>query len=827
MKKSVLLLLSCLLWSIASLAQHPVGIWKSGVPTIINVMDSIVFSGKQPTSPDAVGVWYNGDITMHSGVDSVVFNSVYLDYPDGLDMGKTTEPTETETFISQLSADEEEAVATVFTAEEKEQYDAMAEELLAMFDTDDSEARQFGPWRADDAEYASEVIRKNGSNNVLNELKVEQPGWNCGKWGPTEYGGFKTFFRTFIEGNKRYILIVFKKDGGFQKNARAYVKLGQLNNGKPIGKLGKGAEGTSQSPYVPIAKGQEYVYQRVCIDDFLKDYGYLTLFPLIITEVNGKITGERNYINPIFIHSNPDIVPKNWRFMHYGEEFGKVNGVPVYCNTWEDEKTGKVYWYYPPKRNPYECWNIHGDEFQCVELCKRYIIDFYKMWAESYPTGNANEWEKNRKAEPDNFTVYPNDGTHTVREGDFIIWDSDGYGHIGIIFRTGPDYVKVAHQNGYNGTYADPINTTLTIENGVIKDHYYHQNFSPVNKVPQKIPCFIRVNWNENAAPVITPDPEPEPEPEPVKAMTCDVTSLDFGETTVGTERKLVFNVTNTGETTLTISSVSLQSGSVFSVSQGPASLGKGVGQGYNVTFKPTQEGTFTDKITIRTDAKDHPVWTITLSGKATVAEQWGEKKMVCSGVSDNTQYTLYKQPNLAKYRTNSAGTKFYQTRLIVDVTYQGVTVSSPVTSDVYVDPNGAQSIMALTYQGSMDSGMGMLVVFTSSKAEGNNNLMNGYAYITGYQSRTPMRMFFSTEQTEHVFENKNYGWYPTFFYDDSGTLAVRHFCPDNNKIIESYYDYPVWESYEMGTTTKSDYENFWKNLRKPQFLEQPDMPWY
>lgn len=818
MKKSVLLLLSCLLWSIASLAQHPVGIWKSGVTTIVNELDSIVFTGKVPTSPDAVGIWKGGSPNIISGPDSIVFNRDYLIRPEGLDLGVVNEPTETEVFLQTLSSDEESAEATVFTEEEKQRYDAMAEELLALYDTDEDGTRLLSPWRATDDEYAEDALTK-GHDQKFGNLRIRQYERNIGNWGPTMYGGFRTFFKAFSENGVKYLLIVFRQKGGFDRNRRAFVKLGQLNNGRAIGKLGKVVMDAKRSPYVPIAKGQEYAYQRVCLDEILPQYGCANLFPLLITEVNGQNSGERNYVNAIFICTEPMMNGSsydgdlNWAKKSNDFTFGTVDGVPVKCNTSIDEE-GVIY------------YNLHGGNHQCVEFVQRYLRDFEHV----APKGYAKAWPHDRKGDSD-FILIANNADDPVREGDIIVWDSP-VGHIGVVIKTEPKKILVAHENGGDGRNAYAIGMELIIDNGKVRDLNSETHTSSVHKTEQPV-YFYRVSENELSSPVIIPDPEPdpepepEPEPEPVKAMTCDVTSLDFGETTVGTERKLVFNVTNTGETTLTISSVSLQSGSVFSVSQGPASLGKGVGQGYNVTFKPTQEGTFTDKITIRTDAKDHPVWTINLTGKATVAEQWGEKKMVCSGVSDNTQYTLYKQPNLAKYRTNSAGTKFYQTRLIVDVTYQGVTVSSPVTSDVYIDPNGAQSIMALTYQGSMDSGMGMLVVFTSSKAEGNNNLMNGYAYITGYQSRTPMRMFFSTEQTEHVFENKNYGWYPTFFYDDSGTLAVRHFCPDNNKIIESYYDYPVWESYEMGTTTKSDYENFWKNLRKPQFLEQPDMPWY
>ena len=821
MKKSVLFLLCCLLWTVASQAQHTVGIWKSGVSTIVNEIDSLVFNATDPV----VGVWKGGVPSIVNGPDSIIFNNEVVDNPDGVENVEIAEPTKTETLISQLSADEENSVATVFTAEEKEQYDAMAEELLAMFDTDGNEARRYSLRRVSDEDYASEVIRKNGSNNVLGgELQVEQPDWDCGTWGPTRYGGFKTFYRTFVEGTKRYILIVFKQDGGFQHNRRAYVKLGQLNNGKGVGKLGMGTEGTEKTPYVPIAKGQEYVYQRVCIDDFLDDYGYLTLFPLIITEVDGEPKGERNYINPIFIYTPPYAVPEKWRFMHYGDIFGKVNGVPVYCNTWE--VNGVVQWAENSKGKKFECWNLYGKKYQCVELCKRYIIDFYKLWPESYGTGHAYQWPDNRRADPDNFTVYPNDGTAKVREGDFIVWDSGGYGHIGLVFRTGPDYVKVAHQNGYNGSYAYPINTTLTIDNnGIVRDLFPNKNFSPVNSSVHTISHIIHVNINEKSAtPVIDPEPGPDPEPEPVKAMSCDVTSLDFGEIAVGEEKKMIFNVTNTGDAMLTFSPMVMESSGVFSVSNGPQTLARGNGQGYTVIFKPTAEGTFTGKITIRTDAANHPEWTITLTGKAKSAEQWGEKKMVFSCAFENTQFNLYKQPNMAKYRTNSAGTKFYQSRLILEVMYDGKTGTSTVTSNVYIDPNNNYQLGMAFDEG----GWGTVAIFASSKAEGVNNLMDGYGFMAPYFTRSSSPIFFDDSGKETIFQNENnWGWYPSFFYDSYGYMGVRHLSLADNYEYESTIGFQGWEHFPYNYYSKSTYENMWKNMRKPQFLDRPENNWY
>ena len=95
MKKSVLFLLCCLLWTVGASAQHSVGVWKNGVPTIITEMDSLVVSDKGLSSPYAVGIWKDGIPHLFNGLDSIVFSREDAPLlPDGADDGQTVEPTE-------------------------------------------------------------------------------------------------------------------------------------------------------------------------------------------------------------------------------------------------------------------------------------------------------------------------------------------------------------------------------------------------------------------------------------------------------------------------------------------------------------------------------------------------------------------------------------------------------------------------------------------------------------------------------------------------------------------------------------------------------------
>ena len=263
-------------------------------------------------------------------------------YPDETDDVELNEPTETEQFIMQLTSDEDAVPSVNYTEEDSLKYDLLAQEVISLFATDEPEEANEMPRKRltpSDDEMAEEAIKEKGINNFKG-FEIEHRDYDYGPWGNTRYAkdAFETFYNTYIENSKRYMLVVFYHKGGFPNKKKAYLKLGQVNNGPIIDDMEK-----------TIYPGQEYVFLKFCLDDYLKGYGCVNIFPLVITEDSKA----RYYRNSIMVKHKPIISTNNWRNQSYGYEFCKINGVSVFLNY--DSKNGNT--------------NLGEGHYQCVELC--------------------------------------------------------------------------------------------------------------------------------------------------------------------------------------------------------------------------------------------------------------------------------------------------------------------------------------------------------------------------------------------------------------------------------------------------------------------------
>jgi len=494
--------------------------------------------------------------------------------------GGFEDPTETELKIMQMLSNENDADKIKYAMADSLEYDALAKEVISKYNTDDDsdyDVTDINKTRASYDDLAKAAIRDNGENIFMDEknnggkpkLIIDHKTWNSKNWGNSRYGGFKTFYNTLKKDGKRNLLVVFYKEGGFPNKKIAYLKLGQLNSGKIIGSI-------------PIYPGQEYAFIRVCIDDYIQDYGCFNVFPLLITEESKA----RNYRNPIFVQSDP-FVDVDWREKHNGDEFGRINGVSVYCNTSPQKKNegGKDYIY------------------QCVELCKRYISELNSHINKNDLAGNAINWPAERSKDG-RFIVYENDGRQHVREGDLIVWKHLDLGHIGVVIKTEADKIIVAHQNGGAGLLASPIGSEMKLVNGIIKDIAPGTNRSPIFGTIQSVPYFIRVNnVNEHITPYNA-------------SMKASTTNMAFSSAQVGKSITQTFIINNPkGMDKLEISSITLSRGDAFSVDVNNCSIEPGDAKVVRVTFTPPASGDYKDRIIIRSNADDNPTWAIHLSG--------------------------------------------------------------------------------------------------------------------------------------------------------------------------------------------------------------------
>jgi len=607
MKRRFLLamLLSCLGLTAQAQSIHDVNLdGKVDVEDVTKIVDVIMKNSSdasvpaeeeailEPRGHNTVTIWKDGVPTIIPMPDRVVLWNDYNSVPDepNQDNGSSVEPTEAEQAIIQLTSDEESAPKTNYTEEEFSEYDQVAQDLIASFAGAESKTRKAST-RGLEEDLAEAAIRNNG-RNIFPDVIVEQLDWDSGLWGKTRYAGkqegkreaaFETFYTTFWKNGLRCIEVVFYHKGGFPNDQKIYLKLGQANSGKIL-------------DHDEIPAGKEYGFITICIENYLP--GFANFFPVMIT----KGSEARYYLNPICVKSDP-IVPKDWAEMTYGQTFGKINGVNVYCNSLMDgngniaisSKTGKP------------CKNIYGNTFQCVELCKRYVKNLNANISRGLKDawGNAINWPAKRASDdkdPGRYIVYRNNGETQVREGDLIVWDYGDYGHIGVVIKTTDKYISVAHQNGGSGSNARPIGSTLKLENGIVKDIMPGSNKSSIFASSKPINYLIRIN-------------HPAEQMESLSAaLSASTTQLDFGKTEAGKSVSKTFTITNSGYDDLTISSITASSKD-FSINPSSCTIGHGETKTFTVTYSPTRSGNISDKLVIESNAKDNPTWTITLSG--------------------------------------------------------------------------------------------------------------------------------------------------------------------------------------------------------------------
>ena len=390
--------------------------------------------------------------------------------------------------IQKLPSDED-CDYTVISVEDSLAFDVLAQEIVEM---------NIAPTRSSQDDLADEVILSGKSNNIFSgQYDIEQLLWNAGDWGASHWGGFSCYYNTTTRGNTKYFVAVLFKQGGFTKNGTAYLKLGSLNSGKII---------TKRS----VSVGQEYVVLPCPFESYIPDLGCANFFPLIINN-----NGLRTYLNPIMVKSRP-ICSYNWKYLAFGEEFGTINGVSVFCNG---------------------DGNIGSGKYQCVELCKRYLKTLYPEINRSLTDqwGNANQWPQKRREDdkdPDKYLVFDNDGINQVREGDIIVFEHGTYGHIGVVLKVTESRISIAHQNGGVADAATPIGTVFEKDGNLILDRIPGGNKSPIFAKAGSISAFIRINH---------PAEHPQEIVDTPPSIRLSETSARFEETVVGEQYSYPF----------------------------------------------------------------------------------------------------------------------------------------------------------------------------------------------------------------------------------------------------------------------------------------------
>lgn len=173
------------------------------------------------------------------------------------------------------------------------------------------------------------------------------------------------------------------------------------------------------------------------------------------------------------------------------------------------------------------------------------------------------------------------------------------------------------------------------------------------------------------------------------QTLAFSTTSLSFGNVDTGSSSNQNITITNSGNTSVTISQVS-ESGTAFTLTGAatPVTLTAGQKMTFGVEFSPTNTGSDTGKVTVTSNATGSPV-TISLSGTGvstsyTATLTWAASTSTVSG------YNVY--------RSTASGTGYAKINsgLVVGATYNDTTVANGITYYYVVtavDSSGVESV--------------------------------------------------------------------------------------------------------------------------------------
>lgn len=173
-----------------------------------------------------------------------------------------------------------------------------------------------------------------------------------------------------------------------------------------------------------------------------------------------------------------------------------------------------------------------------------------------------------------------------------------------------------------------------------------------------------------------------------VEALSVNPLSLSFGNVTIGSNSALPVVVTNSGNTSITISQAAA-TGAGFSVS-GPAlplTLAAGQNTSFSVTFAPTSAGSVTGNFSVASNASNSPAAALlsaTGAGRHSVTLSWASS--ATSGIKGYNIYrgTISGGPYTRLDSSPVAGTSYTDATVEGGETYYYVTTA--------IDSEGAES---------------------------------------------------------------------------------------------------------------------------------------
>ncbi len=274
-------------------------------------------------------------------------------------------------------------------------------------------------------------------------------------------------------------------------------------------------------------------------------------------------------------------------------------------------------------------------------------------------------------------------------------------------------------------------------------------------------------------------------------SLTVTPARIDFPNLYPGQSVEKLVTVTNTGNADLRITDVSISGAGVFRADVKTAVLKPGYSKTVCVTFAPTDVGSYSESLCVRSNAslsQDQKKYVV-LSGVC-VSSPMSDAETIAYREYSGNVYWIKRLVDKNYFRINADGDTFYKTQYSVQFNGNESSLPNSFFAKGTYDKDAVGPCMAI------DRSENVAYVFVLEKSGGNDdNGMSGYIYTIRNGS-----IMKST-----LFTSRNFGWYPYFSWSDN-RLTLNSYAPDSGIVIKAAYDPTCsdWVLSSGGSISKS-----------------------
>ncbi len=155
--------------------------------------------------------------------------------------------------------------------------------------------------------------------------------------------------------------------------------------------------------------------------------------------------------------------------------------------------------------------------------------------------------------------------------------------------------------------------------------------------------------------------------------------------------------------------------------------------------------------------------------------------------IFDGVSYRIYKLFDRSKKISNSDGTLFYKSSLVLETSKDGIITTHTIGDDLYLADGYWNGMIPCVL---IDASLRQMFIFINSKTNSRDYSENGYMYQTSLDNIDFKR--------ETVFSNQNWGWFSYFKGYENGKICLSHFN------YSGYYEMKSLRSNDGKWTTSS-----------------------